>query len=171
MPTRLQSTFTRFQNAGIRILHIFVNITGLSPELAEIVLLVILGYIVLILLLISIHRKLLKKQKKIQENLVLLYDTIRYQVAKAQYGNPTIQDTKGVNVAIEAEHKNYPANHEAIKQEILSIEQKFGQQIISTDQWNIISKQTKKKKSVNICVQIIGRLTTVLMVGIYKLFW
>jgi len=171
MPTRLQATITRCQNAGIRILHIFVNITGLSPELAEIVLIVILGYVLLIVLLISIHRKLLKKHMKIYKDLVLMYDTIRYHVAHTQYGNPSIQESKGIKVMIDAEHKNYLANSEAIKQEILSMEQTLGQQIISSDQWNTVSKQTKKKKSVKIVLEIIGRFTTVITVGIYKLFW
>jgi hypothetical protein len=41
MPTRLLSIITRFQSAGAWILHIFVNITGLTPQAAMIVLLVI----------------------------------------------------------------------------------------------------------------------------------
>lgn len=77
-----------------RIIHIMANVSGRAEPQAEILLLIILGYIVLIILLMSIHRGFLKKQKKIHENLVLLYDTVRYQVAKAQYGNPSIQDGK-----------------------------------------------------------------------------
>ena len=100
-----------------------------------------------------------------------MYDTIRYQVAHTQYGNPSIQESKGIKVMIDTEHKNYLANSEAIKQEILSMEQTLGQQIISSDQWNIVNKQTKKKKSVKIVLEIIGRFTTVITVGIYKLFW
>ena len=79
----------------------------------------------LVLLLMLIHRRLLRKSKKTQENLVLLYDTIRYQVARAQYGNPSIQDSKGIRVVFESEHENYSANAKAIKEEILSIEQKL----------------------------------------------
>jgi hypothetical protein len=63
------------------------------------------------------------------------------------------------------------ANAKAIKEEILSIEQKLGQQIISTDQRSIINKQSKKKNNVTVFVQIIGRLTTAITVGIYKVFW
>jgi hypothetical protein len=146
------------------------NVSGRAEPEAEILLLVILGYIVLILLLLFIHRKLLRKQRRIHENLVVLYDTIRYQVARAQYGNPTIQDIKGITVVIQADHKNYVANAKAIKEEIVSIEQKFGQQIISADQRNAINKQAKKKNRFMIFVQLIGRLTTLLTVGIYKLF-
>jgi hypothetical protein len=118
-----------------------------------------------------IHRTLLRRHKRIHENLVLLYDTIRYQLAKAQYGNPTSQDSKGIRVVFEAAHENYLVNIDAIHQEINSIEQKFGQQIISADQRTKIVKQMHKKKIVMIFVQIIGRITTLLTVGIYKLFW
>ena len=84
-----------------------------------------------------------------------MYDTLRYQVAKAQYGNPAIQDSKGIKVVFESAHENYLTNTKAIKQEILSIEQKFGQQIISADQRIMISKQTKKKHRVLFFMQII----------------
>jgi len=147
------------------------NVSGRAEPEAEILLLIILGYIVLIVLLISIHRGLLKKQKKMHENLVFLYDTIRYQIAKAQYGNPSIQDGKWIKVVMESGHKNYPTNIDVIHQEVNSIEQKLGQQITSTDQRTTIIKQTQRKKIVTIFVQLIGRLTTLLTIGIYKLFW
>ena len=154
-----------------KIVHIMANVSGRTEPEAEILLLVIIWYIVCILLLMFIHRKLLKKQKKIHENLVSLYDTIRYQVAKAQYSNPTIQNSKWIKVVIESEHESYLKNAKVIKEEILSIEQKLWQQIITTDQRNIITKQMKKKNGVTTFVQLIGRLTTVLTVGIYKVFW
>lgn len=69
-----------------------------------------------------------------------------------------------------ASHKTYLANATAIKQEILSIEQKNGQEIISADQRSMIHKQTHKKNILMIGVQIIGRISTLLTVGIYKLF-
>ena len=118
-----------------------------------------------------IHRKLLRRHKRIHENLVLLYDMLRYQIAKAQYGNPASQEIKGIKVVMESEHENYLANAKAIKQEILSIEQSLGQQIVSADQRNMINKQTKKKSTAKAFMEIIGRLTTLLTVGIYKLFW
>jgi len=100
---------------------------------------------VLIFLLLFIHRRILRKHKKIHENLVFLYDTIRYQIAKAQYGNPAAQDSKGIKIVMESEHENYLANAKAIKEEIASIEQKLGQKIVSDDQRAAIAKQTKKK--------------------------
>lgn len=154
-----------------KIIHIMTNISWRTEAKAEIITVAILWYIVLLLVLLYIHRKLLKRQKKLHEHLVLLYDTIRYQVAKAQYSNPAIQDNKGIKIVIESEHENYPANAKAIKEEILSIEQKLWQQIISTEQRKVINKQTKKKHNVSIFVQLIGRCTTLITAGFYKLFW
>lgn len=155
----------------IKVVHIMANVSWRAEPEAEILLIGILGYSVLLLLLIKIHRRVMKRHKRIHENLVNSYDTLRYQVAKIQYANPAIQNSKWVKVVIEADQKNYLVNAKAIKEEILSIEQTLGQPIVSTDQWNAISRQTKRKHAAKIFVEIIGRLTTLLTVGIYKLFW
>lgn len=147
------------------------NVSGRENAQAEILLLAILWYIVLLVLLMGIHRKLLKKHKRTHENIVALYDTIRYQVARAQYGNEAIQNNKWIDAILTSDHKNYLANATTIQQEILDIEQKLGQQIITDDQRKTINKQTKKKHSVNIFVQLIGWCITGITLGIYKLFW
>jgi len=154
-----------------KIVHIMANVSGRTEPKAEILLLAILWYIVLIFLLLFIHRRILRKHKKIHENLVFLYDTIRYQIAKAQYGNPAAQDSKGIKIVMESEHENYLANAKAIKEEIASIEQKLGQKIVSDDQRAAIAKQTKKKWWTKAFMEIIGRFTTLITAGIYKLFW
>ena len=163
--------FTNLENFRANIVHIMTNITWRESNESEIVLLAILWYIVILLLLIRIHRKLLRKHKKIHENIVALYDTIRYQVARAQYGNETIQANKWIDIILTSDHKNYLANAKTIKQEIIDIEQKLGQQIITDNQRKIITKQSKKKHWVSTFVQLIGRGITVITVGIYKLFW
>lgn len=167
----MENLLTSLENFRASIVHIMANISGRENTQAEILLLIILWYIVVFFLLIGIHRKLLRKHKKIHENIVTLYDTIRYQVAKAQYGNEAIQNSNGIKSIITSDHKNYLTNAATIKQELLTIEQTLGQQIITQDQRKIINKQTKKKHSVNIFVQVIGRFITVITVGIYKLFW
>lgn len=153
------------------IVHMMANASWRAEPQAEIVLVVSTWYIVVIFLLMFIHSKLLSKQKHVHENLVLLYDTIRYQVARAQYGNPIIQDNKGINLVIQEDHKNYLKNATTIQEEILSIEQKLWQQIITTNQREIIKQETNKKNRLTILVKIIGRITTILTVGIYRLFW
>ncbi len=154
-----------------KIVHIMANVSGMAEPQAEILLLAILWYIVVLLLLLFIHRRLIRKHRKINENLIFLYDMIRYQLAKTQYSNPAIQGVKGIKVVIESEHENYLANAKAIKEEIISIEQKLGQKIVSDDQRNTIHKQTKKKAGAKIGMEIIGRFTTLITAGIYKLFW
>jgi hypothetical protein len=71
---------------------------------------------------------------------------------------------------MESDHKNYPANASAIKQEIMAIEQKNGQEIIAADQRWMIQKETQRKNRITIATQMIGRITTLLTVGIYKVF-
>ncbi len=154
-----------------KIVHIMANVSWRAEPEAEMLLLVILWYIVLILLLISIHRKLLRTHRRTHENLIASYDMLRYQVAKAQYENPSIQDGAGIKTVIDAEHKSYLANSAAIKTEIQSIEQTLGQWIIAPEQRIKIQRQTKKKHRLFIFNQLIGRLITLLTVGIYKLFW
>ncbi len=154
-----------------QIVHIMGNVSGRAEPDAELLLVAILWYIVIILLLVMIHRRIVRKHERIHENLVFLYDTIRYQVARVQASNPIIQDNKGIKVIMESEHKNYLANSTAIKEEINLMEQKLGQQIVSADQRTTITKQSKKKRTLMILVQLLWRIITVLTVGIYKLFW
>lgn len=153
-----------------KIVHIMANVSGREEPKAQILLLIILGYIVVVLLLLFIHRKLIKRHKRIHENLILLYDTIRYQIAKAQQANPIIQDAKGIKVVIDADHKKYLVNIDAIHQEIRTIEQKLWQKIVADDQRATIMKQTHKKKIILLFAQLIGRVTTLITAGIYKLF-
>lgn len=154
-----------------KIVHIMANVSGWAEPEAEILLLIILGYIVLLLLLLFIHRRLIRKHKKTHENLVFLYDTIRYQIAKAQYENPAAQWIKGIKVVMESEHESYLPNAKEIREEIISIEQKLGQRIISDEQWNTIKRQTKKKAGIKTLMEIIGRFTTLITAGVYKFFW
>ncbi|MEI6773268.1 MAG: hypothetical protein WCL18_00060 [bacterium] len=72
---------------------------------------------------------------------------------------------------MEADHKNYPANAATIKQEIVDIQQKIEQEIVSNEQRTIITKQSKNKNTRTILTQLIGRLITIITMGIYKLFW
>jgi hypothetical protein len=154
-----------------KIIHIMANISGRTEPKAEMILLIILGYIVVLLFLLFIHRKLIKRHKRIHEHSIFLYDTIRYQVAKAQYSNPSIQESKGIKVVMESEQENYLANTKAIREEIMNIEQHVGQKIIGDDQRDTISRQTKKKNTAKAFMEIIGRLTTLITAGVYKLFW
>lgn len=151
-------------------MHSLTNITWWTDTEIEFRLIIILGYLVVLILLIFIHRKLLNIKKRTHEKLVLSYDTLRYQLSKAQYENQNIQDSKGIKIVIDAEQKNYPAHKEEIKEEILSIEQKLGKQIITENQRATITKQTHKKKKMTIFVQLIWRINTLLTIGIYKLF-
>jgi len=150
--------------------HSIASTHGWAEQQVELWLLLILGYIVIVLLLMFIHSKLIRRQKKTHENLVILYDTIRYQLARAQYENSSIEGD-WIQIVMDAEHKNYVANAAIIKQEIVSIEKRSGQAIVTDKQRKTIHQQTKKKNRLTIVVNYIGRILTFLTIGIYKLFW
>lgn len=154
-----------------KILHIIANISGLSEANAEIRTLSILWYIVAIILLCVFHKKLIKIQTTYKQKIVELYDTIRYQVAKAQYATPSIQVTPGIKIIMNAEHKTYEANAQAIQQEIKTMEQLSGTTIITEEQRTILGKQISKKRKISTIVSIFGRCITTITAGIYKLFW
>ena len=153
------------------VVHIVANITWRAEIQAERLVLIILGYIFLMLVGIPLHRKVLKIHKKIDEDLVYLYDDLRYKLAKAQYENPSIQGEKWIKVIMETHKENYIENAAIIQQEITAIEQTLWQEIITSDEWRNINKQVKKKKRLLLCVHILGRPITLLTASIYKLFW
>lgn len=154
-----------------KILHIIVNLSWWSKGQSEIIVLSILWYIVFLFLLLFIHRKIIKKHKKVHENIIFLYDSIRYQVSKAQYGNSAIQQSSGIDIIIKNKHKNYLQHSKEIQEEIDKIEQQLGEKIGTENQQKTINKQIKIKKWTHTAMQIIGRITTVITAGIYKLFW
>ncbi len=127
-------------------------------------------YLFIMIILISIHRRLIKWRKYANEQLVLMYDTIRYQVAKGQYEHQTAKENRGIRIIRKASKKTYAANWAAIKQEIIAIEQTTGVQIVSTEQWNKVWSLTRKTKRYAWYTNIIGRLLTLATAGIYKLF-
>jgi len=145
--------------------------TGLNNHHVELLLIGIFWYTTIVFFLIAIHRKIITTNKKTHEDLILLYDNIRYHIAQKQYQNPTIQNTKAIKIPIESQQKNYLANTKAIQEEVLAIEQTLGQTIVSEEQWNTIYKITKKQKRTRQQKQTIGRLITLITGGIYKLFW
>ena len=153
------------------LIHSIATKSGRWEGQSEAIIVAILGYIVAISLLTWIHRKVLRKNKKIHENIVLVYDTIRYQLAKAQYSNPIIQDSKRIRIITETEHKNYLANQREIKEKIIFIEQSLWQEIVGADQRTKIDKLIQKKKRLTVCTEITGRFITTITVGSYKLFW
>ncbi|MEI7919457.1 MAG: hypothetical protein WCH65_04600 [bacterium] len=154
-----------------RIIHIVANVSGQTETHAELRTISIAGYVIVLICLLSIHKKLIKKQTIYKQKIVELYDTIRYQVAKTQYATPSIQATPGIKTIMDAEHKTYEANTQAIQQEIKTMEQLAGSTIITEDQRVTIEKQISRKRRFSIIVNIFGRCITIITAGVYKLFW
>jgi predicted anti-sigma-YlaC factor YlaD len=94
---------------------------------------------------------------------------ILYQANKAQHENPLIQGESCIQTISQSAHKNYDANAAAIQNQIHTREQKLGTTIIPPQQWSLITKQSKTKHRYLQRSHLIGRLLTILTVGIYKL--
>ena len=171
MPTRLQSTFTRFQSAGAWILHIFVNITGLTPQVAMIVLLVIIWYIVLLIIFVPIHKSLVRLLHKKKEKLTREYDTLRYLVAKAQKQSTPTTESRWIKILFDATHPDYLHHHAEIKQEIKSIESGLWAPIVDDVTRVRIEKKLKNYDSLKLFVNIFWRIISIITILIYRLFW
>ena len=171
MPTRLLSLWLRFQSAGAWILHIVVNVTWLSPELALIRLLVIIGYIILLVILIPIHRSLLRLLHKRREVLTWEYDTLRYLIAKAQKQSGVDANNKWITALFDLKHPDYLHHHTEIKGEIFNIETSLWTKIIEDTKRAEIEQRQQKYKKLTMIVDIYGRFVSVITVLVYKLFW
>lgn len=171
MPTRLLPIITRFQSAGVRILHIFTNVTGLTPETALLVLWIILWYIIFLLIFIPLHKSLLRVLKKKKEKLTREYDTLRYLVAKAQKQNTTTTEFRWIKVLFDTTHPDYFHHHAEIKSEIKSIESGLWATIVDDVTRVKIEKKLKNYDSLKLFVNIFGRIISAITILVYKLFW
>ncbi|MEI7557348.1 MAG: hypothetical protein WCJ45_00370 [bacterium] len=113
---------------------------------------------------------MVSKQKKTQESLVMLYDTIRYQLAKEQYANPAFQNIKGIASIIESDHKQYTAHAKAIQDEITAREDKEGHEIVKVEIRNMIEKKSKQQERLGKSKRKLSLALTILTLGIYRIF-
>ncbi len=170
MPIRLQSTLTRLQTTGAWLMHIFANITGLSDEVAKVVLIIIGIYLIVLIVFIPLHKSLRKALLKRTIALTLDYDTLRYLVAKAQQKSTTTSQEKGITILFDQTPKNYLAHHAEIKQEIQKIESSLGTAIVDAAQWTTIEKKRKKRTNLKAFTNIYGWCLSVITLFVYRLF-
>ena len=170
MPIRLVNIWLRFQSAGARILHIFVNITWLTPQAAMIVLLVIIWYIVLLIIVIPVHKTLLRLMKRKTERLTWEIDTLRYLVAKAQQKSEKTTENKGIKILFDLPKPDYFHHLVEIKQEIKSIEGGLWTSIVDDVARSRIEKMYGKRKSLNTFTNVYGRIVSAITIFVYKLF-
>lgn len=171
MPTRLQSIFTRFQSAGAWILHIFINVTGLSPRGALIVLLIIIWYIALLIIVIPVHKTLARLVKKRAERLTREFDTLRYLVAKSQQKSEATTEHKWIKILFDLPKPDYFHHLPEIKQEIQSLQSGLWTIIVDDATRFRIEKMYSKRKSLHAFTNIYGRCVSVITIFVYKLFW
>ena len=170
MPIRLVNIWLRFQSAGAWILHIFVNITWLTPQAAMIVLLVIVWYIVLLLIVIPVHKTLLRLMKRKTERLTWEIDTLRYLVAKAQQKSETTTENKWIKILFDLPKPDYFHHLAEIKQEIVNIQTSLWTIIVDDVTRFRIEKMYSKRKSLHTFTNIYWRCVSVITILVYKLF-
>lgn len=105
-----------------RAILIFSRITGLSNEMSQLVLLIIICYVVGIYILIKIHRKLFKRKINAQKACTLEYDNILYLIAQEEYKNQGMTSTSPIHELMSAHHQNYLQNHTLIIDAIRKLE-------------------------------------------------
>ncbi len=109
MLPRLQSTsLTTF----------FSTLTGLAPDTASWLLLIIFAYIIFMIIFIPIHRSILRAKKKVVESLTREYDNLRYLIAQAQKKSQTATTHLGIKILFDVKNADYLHQHDMILQEI-----------------------------------------------------
>ena len=152
-------------------MHIFINISGLSEATAQIVLLVIGIYIIILIIFIPLHKKLLGVLKQRTIALTFDYDTLRYLVAKAQQKSTITSQDKGITMMFDQTSKDYLAHHAEIKQEIQKIETSLGTTIVDAPQWTMIETKKRKRTQLKAFTNIYGWCLSVITLFVYRLFW
>ena len=151
-------------------MHIFANITGLSDEVAKVVLIIIGIYLIVLIVFIPLHKSLRKALLKRTIALTLDYDTLRYLVAKVQKNSTSTSQDKGITMLFDQTPKNYLAHHAEIKQEIQKIESNLGSTIVDAPQWTMIEKKRRKWTNLKAFTNIYGWCLSVITLFVYKLF-
>ena len=128
---------------GAQIVHIVSNVTGLASERAQVLCLIIVAYLIVLIALIIVQKQLRARLRTRLIDLTRLYDTLRYQVAKAQYASPNMKQAPGVSALLSEKNPDYLHHTDSIHEEIQKIEQEIGSKIISDEQRNQLLTQQK----------------------------
>lgn len=171
-----------------RAIVIFSRMTGLSYEMSQIVLIVIICYLVWIYILVKIHRKLFKRKINAQKACVFEYDNILYLIAQEeQKTNSVPLETKGnpaqlgkgglggictspIHELMNAKHKNYLQNHQLIIDAIRKLEAETKHILFTPEMEKKIISLRKKIAIANIIQKIFWILVSLGTAWIYLLF-
>jgi len=162
-----------------RAIVIFSRITGLSNEMSQLVLLIIICYVIGIYILIKIHRKLFKRKINAQKACTLEYDNILYLIAQEEYKTNSIPVDKGglggictspIHELMSAHHQNYLQNHTLIIDAIRKLETETKHILFTPEMEKKIISLRKKIWIANAIQKIFGILISLATAWIYLLF-
>lgn len=154
-----------------RIIVIFSRITWWSYDFSGVFLLVLVCYVAWLIVLVVIHRFLLRRKIKWQKACVREYDNIIYLIAQAEYKIQAPSSSSPLQQLFASKHKNYLANHQVIVDAIRKLEAETKQLIFTPEMEKHILKSRKKLAVSNAFQLFFGGMVSLATAGIYLLFW
>jgi hypothetical protein len=139
---------------------------------------VVLIEILTFLILIPLHRKLLKKLRRLQETFVHQIDEIIYLLAKTQYASQISERDLGgdphmamMKEMFKSGHFEYLDNLAVIQANVEKVELLLQATVVSPEKWKEIHQLAGKLHRYLFRKKVIGWMASVPTLGIYKLFW
>lgn len=160
-----------------QIVQYVAGLIWLDYNTTQLILLWVITYIVFIVIVVLIHKWFLRRGTKIKALCTRKYDELRYLAStnmykfnkemKAQWKeNQLVYGAKSI---IWLENKNYIANKQKIFGDLAKLEWYIGKSIVSSELKNEIVVLDKKITTNHLSQKVVGRILTILTLGIYKL--
>ncbi len=173
----LQKTLALCLHAIQRLISQFQSFTGLSQARAMVIFWLIIGYLVLFLIIIPIHRSLKKKKIWLQKSLIIAVDEMIYLLARAQHskqldlkslgGNPNIALMKSI---FTKGNCDYIQSSFLILDNMHKVESLLGEKVVPIEKEGSFLKMIKKYHMISFFEAFFRGFAVVATLGIYLLF-
>lgn len=169
--------YLRRQTYVDQIINYFSSLIWLDYNTTQLILLWVLTYIVFIIVVWLIHKWFLKRGNNIKALCTRKYDELRYLASTNMYKFNKEMKTQGkenqlaywAKSIIWLEKKNYIANKQKIFGDLAKLEWYIGKSIVSNELKTEIAVLDKKITNNHLSQKVVGRILTMLTLGIYKL--
>jgi hypothetical protein len=165
------NTFLLKTNDAINyIILIFSRITWLEIWLAQIVLISIICYLIVLFILSKIHHKIYKNYINAQRDCTYQYDNLIYIIAKEESINKADTTVNPIEDILKTPNKNYLDNHDIIINAVRKLETDTKQILLSPEMEKTILALRKKIKNLNTVQKSFWIFLSIITIGIYLLF-
>lgn len=175
----LNSVWTSFVSFWDNLILWMMWVTGFSNAYAQLALIAVLVYIVLVFILIKVHHLMNKIQRKRVARCIYEYDRIRYLTAKAMYNfneemkaqgkiNNLVYGTKSI---LKLENKDYLHNQKKVFADTKKLETYLGKSFVDAKILKKITTLHLKIISANVLYKLVGWTLTGMTAGLYLLSW